>query len=214
MNQSFGIYDVFVGVIPGALYLMASAYVALRLDWVTTDDLDGLNATLLLTVGTVTAYLLGQLLAPNLMVLTDRLPWWRTTDDEARAKFARRNPALADEPFVGADVHILLAGIHLASPSLADRIDRSRATGIMLRSVVPVAVIGALIALVEAVVTATPAGVGAAASIAGCGLLALKEGRKFGLWSRLSTLEAAAFVPDIDRCAGPDVVSPRPGRSE
>jgi hypothetical protein len=203
VNLSFGIYDFFVGIIPGALYLAVGVYLALRFGWVGTDDLTGLNTALALTGGMVVAYLLGQLVAPSLMVLTDRLPLWRSTHADAQAVFARRNPGLADRPYISSNIHTLYAAVHMAAPTLGERIDRSRATGIMLRSIVPAGFIAAAIALVEAALGPTQLGLGAAGALVGMALLALKEGRKFGLWARLSTLEAAAFVPDADLCADP-----------
>lgn len=74
MNQSFGIFDVFVNAIPGSLYLLAAAYLGLRFGWFDLDDLDALNTTFAVTGTLLVSYLLGHLAAPHALRLVERAP--------------------------------------------------------------------------------------------------------------------------------------------
>ena len=198
MNLSLGIYDVFANAVPGALYLLLGVYLGVRFGWVTVDDLAGLDSTLALLGALVASYLLGQVLATSLRGLVDRTGLWGTSTADVRVEFRRRNPTVAHRPFVDADPYTLLAGLRQVSPESAAEVDRSRAAGIMMRSAVPALLLGAVVALVEAVVRGEPAALLVAAALVALAALALREGQTRNRWARIHTYECAAWMPDVE----------------
>lgn len=214
MNLSLSIYDVFANAVPGSLYLVVIIYVGVRFGWIDLVDLAGLDTTFALVGAVVASYLLGQVASSTFRRVFERVPllgsWGRTTK-ELREEFRRRNPTLADRPFIDADVYTLLAGLRQVSPEAASEVDRSRAAGIMLRSASPAFLIGAVIAVIEAVT-----GDGMAAAVAGLGLLALAglslyEGQIRASWARMHTFECAVWMPDVDARLAPPDGAPRSG---
>lgn len=205
MNLSLSIYDVFANAVPGSLYLALTIYLGVRFGWIDLADLAGLDTTFALVGAVVASYLLGQVAASTMRRLIERFPLWGRPTAEVRERFRRRNPTVADRPFVDADVYTLLAGLRQVSPEAATEVDRSRAAGIMLRSACPAFLIGAVIAFVEAV-----AGGEAGAAVAGVGLVALAglslyEGQIRSTWARMHTFECAVWMPDVDaRLVPPD----------
>lgn len=209
MNLSLGVYDIFANAIPGSLYLLAGVYVSIRLGWLDVDDLLGIDTTVAIIAVVVASYLLGQILAPGLRNLVERVPLWRASSGAARREFMARNPAMAARPFVNVDPFTLLAALRQESPDAAVDADRSRATGIMLRSASPAFVAGVAIALLEAIATRRLAAVAAALMLAVLAVLALREGQKFSRWAHIYTLECAAWLPEVDtRLATPSGLAP------
>lgn len=197
MNLSLGIYDVFANAIPGSLYLLATVYVGIRFGWIDLADLTGLDTAFALTGAVLASYLLGQVLGSSLRLVVERLPLWRGSAEDVRTEFRRRNPTLADRPFVQADQYTLLAGLRQRSPEAAIEVDRSRAAGIMLRSASPAFLTGAAIAFVEAIVSGRSAAVAAGLALAVLAVLSLHEGHKRSRWAHIHTLECAVWMADV-----------------
>lgn len=198
MNLSLGVFDIFANAIPGSLYLLAGVYVSIRFGWLDTDQIAGLDTTVAIIGALVVSYLLGQILAPGLRKLIEQVPLWQHPPGAVRREFMARNPALAARPFVNVDPMTLLAALRQESPDTAVDVDRSRATGIMLRSASPAFLAGTAIALVEAVAVRRLSAVAAALALAVLAVLALREGRKFSRWAHHYTLECAAWLPEVD----------------
>ena len=203
MNLSIGIFDLFTNAIPGSIYLVATIYVAVRLGWVDVDDLVGLDTTVALIGATLAAYLLGQIVAPTLRRLAERLHPWNAALDAQRDEFCRRNPTMVGRAFLDADVFTLLAGIRQVSPEAASEVDRPRAQGLMLRSASPAFLIGALIAVVEAIGQGRLVAVVAAAGLLALAALSMYEGHKRTRWAHIHTYECAAWLPDSGTRPGP-----------
>jgi hypothetical protein len=204
MNLSLGIYDIFANAIPGSLYLIAGLYTAVRVGWIGEGVVDRLDSTTGFIGVVIAAYLLGQVLGPILRQTVERVPWGRPAPDQGRHNFVDRNPALAQRRFIDVDPFTLLAGLRQVSPEAAIEVDRARAAGLMLRAASPAFLLGAAIAIVEAVATRRLAALVAAAALLVAAALALREGRKFARWALTHTLECAAWMPELDHGrAGP-----------
>ncbi|MGH9212446.1 MAG: hypothetical protein ACRD2C_17480 [Acidimicrobiales bacterium] len=203
MNFSLGIYDVFATAIPGALYLAATLYLTVRFGWVEWQDLAGLDTTMALTGALVSSYVLGQTLGPGMRWCVDGLPMPRSTTDDHRQEFRRRNPTLATRPFIQADEHTLLAGLRQVSPEAATEVDRARATGIMLRACSAAFILGSFVALAETGVQRHVAAPVAAVALAVLAALALRGGHKRSGQAVVHTFECATWIPDVDERLAP-----------
>ena len=201
MNLSLGIFDLFATAIPGSLYLLATVYLGTRWGWVDRDDLADLDTTFAIGGAVIGSYLLGHVFAPVLRQAIEMVPLWRQGPDAARREFLARNPDLAGRSFVDLNPFTLLAGLRQHSNDAAAEVDRSRAIGLMLRSACPAFVLGAVIALGEAMCGEWSAGLAAAVLLLAMAGLSLREGRKFGHWALIHTFECAAWIPGVDDLA-------------
>lgn len=208
MNQSFGVFDVFSNAIPGSLYVAATVYVTIRLGLVEVDDITNLDTTLALLGATIASFLLGLLIANPLRHLIERGPLRGSSLEDARREFAGRNPTIAGREFLAVDPMTLLAGVRMHSCETAERVDRSRATGQLLRNVFPAFLIGAVIAVVEAAARVHLLPLVLAALLTLAAWVALREGQKFSRWANLSTFEHAAWLPKLE--AQLDLANPQP----
>lgn len=203
MNVSLSIYDVFATAVPGSLYLAVTIYLGVRFGWVEWADLADIDTTFALVGAVLASYLLGQSAGAVLRRQVERLGWWRTSTATVRAEFRRRNPTVADRPFLDADVFTLLAGIRQVSSEAAMEVDRARAVGIMLRSASPAFLIGGAIALVEGVFGGHAAGLGACLGLLALAGLSFYEGQVRGRWAQMHTYECAVWLPDADARLAP-----------
>lgn len=209
MSLSFGVFDVLANAIPGSLYLVLTVYVGVRFGWIDPADLVGLDTTVALVGAVVASYLLGHILGSSLRRVVELVPLWRPSSGAIRREFRERNPALANRGFVTVDPFTLLAALRQTSPDAAVDVDRSRATGVMLRSCTPAFAMGAVVAAAEAAATGRLVGLVVAVALAVISVLSLREGRKFVRWAHIYTLECAAWIPEIDaRLAEPSPVTP------
>jgi hypothetical protein len=113
MSASFGIFDVFANAIPGSLYVTIAVYLSDRFGWFDAGNLGDLDSALLALIVVTASYLAGHIFAGPSRFILDRVPRWRRSHDDIRQEFKARNPSLAREPFIEADVYTLLAGLRL-----------------------------------------------------------------------------------------------------
>jgi hypothetical protein len=210
VNLSLGIYDLFANTVPGALYLVIGIHLTLRFGWVSADDLGGLDSTVAVLGAILASYLLGQVVGSRLRWLVDRTGLWGTSTAAVRAEFRRRNPSVAHRPFIDADPFTLLAGLRQVSPEAAVEVDRSRATGIMMRAACPAFAIGAAIAAVEAVVRGEPVVLLATVALVALAVGSFREGQTRNRWARSHTYECALWMPDVDERLGMPAPPPSP----
>nr|WP_042191834.1 hypothetical protein [Kibdelosporangium sp. MJ126-NF4]CEL20318.1 hypothetical protein [Kibdelosporangium sp. MJ126-NF4]CTQ97544.1 hypothetical protein [Kibdelosporangium sp. MJ126-NF4] len=197
MTIAVGFFELFTYAIPGSLYLTLFTYVAARAQWI---DLVAVMRTpsVLLIIGLVlVSYLLGYLAYPVGDFAHKLVPNRR--DERAAETFLRRNPAAKDREYVRADPFLLLTGIQVNDNELASDVNRSRATGLMLRNCAPPLLFAAIIAIVELFTGRSPGLAVTCAVIFFVGFVGLiVQGRKLARWAHLRTLEVAFWLPDID----------------
>ena len=210
MNLSLGIYDVFANAVPGALYLVLGLYLGVRFGWVTADELAGLDSTIAVLGALVASYLLGQVVGSGMRWLVDRTGLWGTSTSDIRADFRRRNPTVAHRGFIDADPFTLLAGLRQVSPEAAVEVDRSRATGIMMRAACPAFLLGAAVAVAEAVAQGEPTLVLGGAGLVALAAMSFYEGQKRSRWARTHTYECALWMPDVDARLSMPTTAPGP----
>lgn len=146
MSIQIGIYDFFAHTLPGGLYLL---FVLLVTEFIspgaTGISLDSLGLVELVILG-FTAYLLGLVCTPI------AFRFWQTVNRNPDLVRTAKRGVLSRFPdfelrFEGAEWPILSARVSLASSELAARIDKHRATGIMLRNATPALVALSLTAI-------------------------------------------------------------------
>ncbi|HWM02637.1 MAG TPA: hypothetical protein VNP92_09915 [Actinophytocola sp.] len=197
MTIPVGIFDLFAYSVPGSLYLALVSYLALRTGLVEPTALTGVNGVLLVVAAVLLSYLFGFLAYPLGELAHRLLPELRRRDP--RADFLRRNPAARDREFVRADPHLLLAALQLHDHEVAADITRLRASGLMLRNSAAPVSLAAVVAAVEVFTGPHPVlAAGCAVALLGVAPTLVAQGRKFGRWADIKTLELAFWLPDVD----------------
>ncbi|HEV2783681.1 MAG TPA: hypothetical protein VGX25_30205 [Actinophytocola sp.] len=197
MTIAVGIFDLFGYTIPGSLYLALLSYAAIRLDWLAPSTITQTPALVAAIIVLLLSYLLGYLTYP-LGRLANRVVPSRL-DRRPREEFVRRNPAARDRDFVQADPFLLLSGVQLHDKDVATEVIRLRAAGLMLRNAAPPLGLGFLAAVLEIVLGGRPVLAATCATLLALGFFSLViQGRRFGYWASLKTLELSFWLPDVD----------------
>lgn len=207
MGVALGIFDVLTYAVPGVLYLALLLFVAHRLGWVDAGELEQVDTTLLVIGGAVASYLIGHAQYQtgrhaDRVLGRRRRPGVVAT---ARADFVRTTPRAAGRPFVQANPFVLLAAVEVRAPVAAVEISRLRATGLMLRNVMPVLFLATVVAAVEVVAGDNrPVALTCLVAFPPAGYALYREANKLREWAVTKTLQLAHAIPDIDELFGGD----------
>lgn len=197
MTIAVGVFDLFAYSIPGSLYLSLLGYLAFRLNLLEPAAVLGLPGFLVVVGAVLLSYLLGYLAYP-LGALVSRLVPNRRRHD-ALAEFIGRTPAAQNRDYVRADPFLLLAALQLHDDEAATHVNRTRATGVMLRNCTPPLLAGAVAAVVEAVAGPRPAVAAVCAALfVVTAVVLVTQSRKHARWATIKTLELCFWLPDID----------------
>jgi hypothetical protein len=192
-----GIFDLFTYTIPGSLYLAFFGYLAARVHWIDPGAVARTPTVLLLIVLVLLSYLVGFLAYPLGSVANRLVP--RRRKRNTLQEFLRRVPAARGRDYVNADLSVLLAALQLHDKEVAIEVTRLRATGLMLRNSAPPLAFGFVAAIVELALWRHPVLAAGLTVLFGFGCFALiVQGRRFGHWAGLKTLELSFWLPDID----------------
>lgn len=198
--MAVSIFDLLTYAVSGSLYLALLSYVAVRLHLVDLGSVGSTPALVLAVMAVLVSYLLGYLAYPLGEAMNRIVP--RRRRRNAKKEFVGRVPAAASRDYVHADPHLLLSAIELHNKDVALEVTRVRAAGLMLRSSAPALMLGVVAAILEAIFGSKPwVAAGCAVLLAVWSVSLIAQGRKFGLWATLKTLELCFWLPDIDdRC--------------
>ena len=149
MSLQIGIYDFFAHTLPGGLYLLAVLLITeLIAPGITGISLTSISLVELLLLGFV-AYILGLLSTPIAFRVWQVMNRHPNLALEARERVGARFPDFKLR-FGGAEWAVLAARIALTNTELAARIDKHRATGIMMRNTTPALLVLAGVTLMSA----------------------------------------------------------------
>jgi hypothetical protein len=197
VTLAVSIFDLLTYAVSGSLYFALFCYVAVRLHVVNLAFVTSSPALLAAILAVLVSYLLGYLAYPLGAAMNRVVPDRRRRNP--RKEFLGRVPAAAGRDYVHANPHLLLAALELHDKDVALEVSRVRAAGLMLRGSAPALALGAVAAIFEAVFGSKPwLASGCAVLLAVWSVSLIVQGRKFGRWATLKTLELCFWLPDID----------------
>lgn len=197
MTLAVSFFDLLTYAVSGSLYVALFSYVAVRLHVVNLALVTSAPGLLAAILAVLVSYLLGYLAYPLGAAMNRVVPDRRRRNP--RKEFLGRVPAAGGRDYVHANPHLLLAALELHNRDVALEVSRVRAAGLMLRSGAPALLLGAVAAILEAVFGTRPwLAAGCAVLLMVWSVSLIVQGRKFGRWATLKTLELCFWLPDID----------------
>jgi hypothetical protein len=193
---ALGVFDLFTYLVPGSLYLALGGYLTVRLGWV--DPAVFASPGLALVVAALLlGYLLGYLAYPVGELANKLVPRQRRRNPIE--EFRRRVPSAANRDYLTADRFLLLAGVQLHDRDAAADVNRTRATGLMLRNSAPPVLLGGVVALVTVVVGPNRLFAACCAVLLAAAAPALvAQARRLAHMASMKTLELSFWLPDVD----------------